>query len=144
MKRCYLDTNLLLYFNNPNSPFYQQAGSILAKLINNNWQLFLSPLTLDEYFHNTLRFTNLPKEKAMKTLKKSLNKLIKLPNIQLINPSTILGTHKKVLNFMIKYQLRSRDAYHLLIMIENKIKYLATFDNDFDKIFEKGSIKKFI
>lgn len=54
MKTCYLDANLLLYFNNLDSPFHLQADSVLAKLINNSWQLFLSPLVLDEYFHNTL------------------------------------------------------------------------------------------
>lgn len=45
---------------------------------------------------------------------------------------------------MYKYNLRSRDAYHLFIMVENKVKFFATFDADFDKVFTKGKVKKFI
>lgn len=143
MKRCYLDANLLLYFNNLDSPFHHQADSVLAKLVDNDWQLFLSPLVLDEYFHNTLRFTKLSKVEASKVLKKSFNKIIKLPNISLVNPSQDLKTQVKVLNIMGRYSLRARDAYHLFIMKENKIEYFATFDNDFKIVFDEGSIRKF-
>lgn len=143
MKRCYLDANLLLYFNNPDSPFHSQADSILSRLVREAEQLFLSPLTLDEYFHNTLRFTKLSRKEALKVLIKSFNKIVKLPNIYLINPNQNLNTHKRVLNFMAKYQLRARDAYHLFIMMDNKVKFLATFDNDFNRVFEGGRIKKF-
>ena len=143
MKKCYLDANLLLYFNNFNSPFHSQADSILSKLINDGWQLFLSPLILDEYFHNSLRFARLPRQVTLRVLKKSFNRLIKLPNIQLINPSQNLNSQRKVLNFMVRHQLRSRDAYHIFIMKENKIKFLATFDSDFERVFQKGLIKKF-
>lgn len=144
MKTCYLDANALLYFNNPASSFHSQADLIFAKLIDGSWQIFLSSLVLDEYFHNTLRFTKLPKKEALKILKKSFSKIIKLPNIHLINPSHNLNKQGQVLKFMAKYQLRARDAYHLFIMKENKIKYLATFDTDFEEIFEKGVIKKFV
>lgn len=133
----------MLYFNNFDSPFHSQADLILSKLINDAWQLFLSPLTLDEYFHNTLRFTKLHKEEALKILVRSFDKIIKLPGIQLINPSQNLNLQRQVLSFMIKYQLRSRDAYHLFIMLENKVKFLATFDSDFDEVFKAGRIKKF-
>lgn len=143
MKTCYLDANLLLYFNNPDSSFYSQADLILSKLINDAWQLFLSPLVLDEYFHNTLRFTKLPRGEALKVLIKSFNKIIKLPNIFLVNPTQDLKTQIKVLKLMITYQLRARDAYHLFIMKENKIKYFATFDHDFDSVFRKGLVRKF-
>lgn len=143
MKKCYLDANLLLYFHNFDSPFHSQADLVLSKLVNSAWQLFLSSLTLDEYFHNALRFTRLPKIEALKILNKSFTKIIKLPNIQLINPSQDINMHKRVLNFMVRYQLRSRDAYHLFIMKENKIEYIATFDHDFDKVFEEGRIEKF-
>jgi len=37
---------------------------------------------------------------------------------------------------MEKYDLCPRDAYHLLTMIYNKIDSFATFDTDFNKVFE--------
>lgn len=143
MKTCYLDANLLLYFNSLDSPFHSQADLILSKLINDSWQLFLSSLVLDEYFHNTLRFTKLSRKEALAVLTESFNKIIKLPNIRLINSGQNINMQRKVLSFMAKYGLRPRDAYHLFIMLENKVKYLATFDNDFDLCFEKGLVSKF-
>lgn len=144
MKTCYLDANLLLYFNNPDSPFHSQAGLIFRELVNDSWKLYLSPLVLDEYFHNTLRFTKLSRKEALQVLTKSFNKIIKLPNIRLINSGRNITMQRKVLSLMAKYGLRARDAYHLFILKENKIKYLATFDDDFKAVFERGSIKKFV
>ena len=41
----------------------------------------------------------------------------------------------KVINYMQKYHLKPRDAYHLLTIMENNIDGFATFDNDFNKVF---------
>lgn len=97
--------------------------------------MFISSLVLDEYFHNMIRFSKGSKQEAFLDLKNSFNKIIKMPNLNLVNPSSILTDQRKVINLMIKYKLRARDAYHLFIMKENKIKYLATSDNDFEEIF---------
>lgn len=143
MKKCYLDTNLLLYYSDTESPFYSQATELVSRLLIQQWKLFISPLTLDEYFHNMIRFSRVSKDESFQNLKVSFNRIVKLPGIELINPSALINRQGKVINLMIKHQLRSRDAYHLFIMRENKIKYFATFDNDFEEIFKRGIIKKF-
>lgn len=143
MKKCYLDTNLLLYYSDSESSFYDQASVTISQLINQGWRLFVSSLTLDEYFHNMIRFSRVSRQEAFKDLKRSFKRITKLPNLDLVNPATRLVQQSKVISLMIKYQLKSRDAYHLFTMKENKIKYMATFDHDFDKIFEEGRIKKF-
>lgn len=144
MKKCYLDTNLLLYYSNPESLFFDQALAIISQLLSQGWTLLISSLTLDEYFHNMIRFSRVSREEAFKDLKRSFKKIVKLPNIDLVNPTPQLAKQGKVISLMIKYQLRSRDAYHLFIMRENKIKYFATFDNDFEEVFKKILLKKFI
>lgn len=143
MKRCYLDANLLLYYSNPDSLSYNQAVAIIAQLLSEGWKLYLSPLTLDEYFHNMIRFSRVSRQEAFKDLKRSFGRIIKLPGFELISVNLILKGQQKVINLMARYQLRTRDAYHLFIMLENKVKFLATFDSDFDKLFEEERIKKF-
>lgn len=69
--------------------------------------------------------------------------LIKLPNVKFVTTFAHLKRHIKVLSLMEKFNLKTRDAYHLFIMLENKIKYFATFDSDFDMVFQKGLIKQF-
>lgn len=143
MKKCYLDTNLLLYYSDPDSVSFDHATKIIEKLVGQGWELYLSPLTLDEYFHNMIRFSRVSRSEALTDLRRSFSRIIRLPKIQLISPNLELKKQQKVLNFMSKYQLRARDAYHLFIMLENKVKFMATFDTDFDEVFKFGKIKKF-
>ena len=144
MKICYLDANLLVYIGNTNSPFHKKSLDAIIKLTDDRYELVLSSLSLDEYFHTSLRFSQDSRQVAFKSLTRAYKKLLKLPNIRLINPPLEAKKHLKALNFMEKFNLHSRDAYHLFIMVGNKVKYLATFDSDFEKVFEKGLIKQFI
>lgn len=143
MKKCYLDANLLIYYSDIDSPFYPRATDLVSQLLINKWQLFISPLVIDEYFHNMIRFSRISRKEAIKNLKVSFGKINRLPGIELINPKTLIKEQAKVLNLMDKYNLRARDAYHLFTMKVNKIKYFATFDSDFDKVFAAGILRKF-
>lgn len=143
MKRCYLDSNIVLSFIDSSAQFHNQSKQILTKLVAESWEINLSALVLDECFHNSLRFSKKSRQIAIKQLKFRYRKFIKLPNIKLVVQLPQLKKHTAVLNLMAKYNLRARDAYHLFIMKENRIKYLATFDNDFDSVFKKGLVKKF-
>ena len=49
----------------------------------------------------------------------------------------------EIMRLMRKYNLKPRDAYHLLTMLENEIEYIATYDKDFDKVIKSGIIKKY-
>ena len=104
MKICYLDANLLTFLGNENSPFHQKALDIINSLIKQGYQLVCSSLTLDEYFHTVLRFSEDPRNLAIKNLKKEYRKLIKL-NIKLINPTLDEKKHLKVIDLIAKYNL---------------------------------------
>lgn len=142
MKICYLDANLLAFLGNENSPFHQKALDIIDRLIKQDYKLVLSSLTLDEYFHTVIRFSQDPKAETYQNLKKAYGKLLKL-NIKLVNPSLEEKKHLKVIDLIAKYNLHPRDAYHLFIILENKVKFMATFDSDFDEIFKTEKIRKF-
>ncbi|MBI4036207.1 type II toxin-antitoxin system VapC family toxin [Candidatus Daviesbacteria bacterium] len=143
MKKCYLDTNILLYFTNPSAELHEKTVELISSLLLQNWALFISALVLDEYFHNALRFSQFPKKEALQDLKKGFGKIKKLKNINLVHSTLELKKQTKVLKLMEKYQLRARDAYHLFMMRENQIKYFATFDNDFETVFKKRLVRKF-
>lgn len=143
MKKCYLDANTLFYWQDSASPSNQDAKEIIEKLIGGRYQLFVSPLVLDEFIHNSVRFSGKRIIEIKKSLSISLRKIFSLPRLQLVNPPLLPKAHFKVIYLMAKYNLHARDAYHLFILKENKIKYLATFDRDFEEIFTKGILKKF-
>lgn len=143
MKICYLDANLLAYYSNKNSPFHQKVRQLLKKLTAEEYELALSSLCLDEYIHTSLRFSEESKQNSLASLKKTLRKIFKLPKLRLINAPLETKKHLKVVNLIAKYNFQPRDAYHLFIMLENKIKNFATFDNDFKKAFDSGVVKKF-
>lgn len=142
-KSCYLDANLLVYLHDRNSPFYLEAKLLIEKLFQQKYELIISSLVLDEYEHAILRSSTATKSEIIRRLKISTRKIFKLPTLKLVNPPLEPKRHLKVINFMAKYNLHPRDAYHLFIILENKIKYFATFDGDFDEVFKSGKLKRF-
>lgn len=143
MKNCYVDANLLVYFKDLESPSHAGTRLILKKLIDQNYQIVISSLVLDEFLYATLHLTYPIGSDKLTNLKLGLQTILKLSDIKLANPPMEPKKHLKVINLMDEFNLLPRDAYHLFIMLENKIKYFATFDKDFDKVFQKGLIKKF-
>lgn len=142
IKSCYLDANLLVYYQDKSSPFHKQTKLIFEKLFLEKVEIILSSLSLDEYEYTIFR-SGVSKSELMVILKKGLRKILKIPGVKLINPPVELKKHLKVLKLMQVYNLKPRDAYHLFMMLENKVRFLATFDDDFKTVFKKGRIKKF-
>jgi len=141
---CYLDSNILIYYQDQESPFYQQTQEMISRLIKGGSLLVISPLVLDEYIYNAFASSGKTNKEKIKTIKLSLGAILKLPGMKIVNPPLEFGKQLEVLSLMEKFTLQPRDAYHLLIALENKIKYLATFDHDFEEVFAKGIIKNFL
>ncbi len=140
---CYLDSNILIYYQDRGSPFYQQTQEMIGRLVKDGLSLVISPLVLDEYIYNTFASSDKTSKEKMQVIKLSLEEILKLPGLKVINPPLEKSKQFEVLRIMEKFSLKPRDAYHLLIALENKIKYLATFDHDFEGVFKKGILKKF-
>lgn len=137
MQKCYLDSNFLVYIKNENSPYFQRASSLICELISKEVVLYISPLALDEFLHSFLMELRQKNYIDIYSgLQKALDSILKLPKLCLINPPVEIEAQKRIVGLMKKYQLRARDAYHLLTMVYNKIDSFATFDSDFKKVFE--------
>lgn len=146
MKKCYLDTNVLLCYKNEDSPLLLESKRIIKNLLDKSFIICVSPLILDEFLHS-LQFITLRKKKIRNIyplLKEILQDILKLPRLEIVNPPKTKTGQIKAVSMMENYNLRPRDAYHLLTMLENKIDIFATFDNDFRKVFKKGILKKVI
>lgn len=136
-KTCYVDANVLVYYKNESSPFHTQTISLIEDLVRKGFTIFISPLTLDEYLHVFLLYTRQKKEQNLKDfLGNYLRSILEIPRLKIINSPDDKLSQFHIVEFMDEYFLRPRDAYHLLIMKTNKLKYFATFDNDFKKVFE--------
>lgn len=143
MRKCYVDASIFVNFYDTASPFHTQTQNCIQLLIEKCFQISFSSLVLDEYLHAIRRFSGYPQESMEIALHEGLKRIFFLPRIKLVHTPKNLQEHSQVIDFMRKYSLRPRDAYHLLIMKHNKIQHFATFDHDFEKVFEKGTLKKF-
>lgn len=142
MKKCYLDANVLICYKNEDSPLFKKAKKLITTLIKHPYKIYISPLVLDEFLH-PIKFI-LEKKKSKRIypiLRKTLKDILNLPNLDIVNPPLEKTAQVKTISLMKKFNLRPRDAYHLLIMQENSIRSFATFDNDFKDVFKKRVIK---
>ena len=143
LNKCYLDANVLICFKNEDSQLFEKAIDLLQYLVDTGYMLYISPLVIDEFLYPMKFVLERKKEKdTISLLKKSLEDILKLPRLKIVNPPEDLSSQLKVISLMKKFKLQPRDAYHLIIMLSHKIEYFATFDKDFEIVFEKGIVKR--
>ncbi len=138
MNKCFLDSNILIYLKDDSSANHLKTVKSVRNLIKNRTRLFISPLCLDETIHS---FSIIFK-KDFEKVTKVIYELLDIPLLEIVNPPTSINENKRVLSLMKDYNLRPRDAYHLLTMQANNIDGFATFDNDFKKVFASKILQK--
>lgn len=145
MKKCYLDSNVLVYFKDDQSPHFPTATKLLSSLIPEEYELYLSSLTIDEVLHSLLfvyKFKKNLNVEQSERLNEALKSILNLQHIKIVNPSTNKENNLKIIKIMQDFHLGPRDAYHFLTMQENNISEFATFDNDFKQVFAKKLLKQ--
>lgn len=143
--KCYLDSNILIYFLDRKSPYHKKTIDLLAKLEPNTYSLFISPLVIDEFLYAIKRILTLEgiqPEQIFNYLGKAFDTIIVLSNLEIAPLSIDKSINRKVIPLMEQFRLRPRDAYHLLTMQENDIDEFATFDNDFKHVFGGKILKR--
>lgn len=141
MKRCYIDTNVLLEYKTTVQSKISRAEQLIIDLMLEEIEIVISPLIIDEFVYIILKSLE-AKDKRI-VLKVGLLEILSLPNLKIVNPPTTKASQIRVLNYIDKFNMQPRDAYHLLTALHNKADYIATFDKDFDKVFEAKLIKRF-
>jgi predicted nucleic acid-binding protein len=103
---------------------------------------------IDEAVHAIQRTlassTRVGKSKSDAVLEEALEMMLALPDLTIVQPPTSVAKNAKLIELMKKYSLRARDAFHLLTMQEHHISYCATFDADFDRVFDTRLLRKLI
>lgn len=143
-KSCYLDSNILVYLKDISSPHYQKTIKLLQKLEAEKYNIFISPLCLDEFLYINYRyFKKLKAKNFYNQMEALLSSILEIPGIRLLNPPKEREKQIEVIKLMGKFKLAPRDAYHLFIIRENNLKFMATFDQDFNEVFKKSSLNRF-
>lgn len=140
-KKCYLDSNILVSYKLKQSPHHINSIGLLETYMNKNFQFYISPLVLDEFLYSLIKSSQLYKHSVdFNLLDKGLKDILAIPNLEIITPPIIKEDQLKIIYYMRQFNLRPRDAYHLLTMLSNNVSYFATFDNDFEDIFKKNVV----
>lgn len=140
MNKVYLDSNVLIAWQIVGHPFNHLAQRLLKKLLNHKLIFCLSPLTIDEYLYAILKYQKanlIPKEISPQQSLKAIAKI----NPFYVNLQWDQSAFFSIYPLIEKYRLRPRDGFHLKIIQDNKIDYLASFDNDFKKVIKEGLVK---
>ena len=143
MKKCYLDSNFLIYFKDENAPQHNLVVDKMAKLAEEGTSFFVSQLVIDEFIYVLKNYPGLKKDKNIfQILKTILQQILEIPFLMVVNPPTDTNSQVKTIDLMEKYNLSPRDAYHLLTMMSQDIEILATFDNHFKSVFAEKIVEE--
>lgn len=140
MKKCYLDSNVLVYLKFEPLKLHSKAERVIVSCD----YLFISSLTIDEFIHSLrffLRRDKYQEEEIIRLLEQALDSILALENLTIINSPSDKASNRSIIKLMKEFHLGPRDAYHLLIMKENNIKNFATFDTDFRYVFHENMLK---
>lgn len=142
MNTCYLDSNILVYLKDDLSPHKEKTIRILARLLEKGSQLFISPLVLDEFIYAfKYGLERRHSKDVYGDLKRAISEILDIPSMNIVCPPVDITHQLEVINYMKKYKLSPRDAYHLLTIKSNKIDAFATFDSNFAKVFADKTVK---
>ncbi len=140
MIKCYLDSNILIYFKDETSPLHSKALLGLEQLIDVEAEFIISPLVMDEFIYvmSYLVKKNQQEASVLRSLTLSIQEI---PNLDMVATPPHFSLINDVLSFIEDYGLRSRDAFHLATMLHHKCTYFFTFDTDFVTVFEAKVVK---
>lgn len=124
--KIYLDANFFVFASFDSTPKGDAARKTLHEIISGKRKAVTSTLCLDEVLW--VLFKNGNKEKIRATLQD----IYQLPNLEIVSGSALVPM--RAVDFMEKYGLKPRDAFHAAVMHEENISIIATDDADFDKI----------
>jgi predicted nucleic acid-binding protein len=131
----YVDTSFFIATQITNHPFHNEAVSILKKYI--NCPFYFSLLTLDEIVFTLLNH----RFKSFEIVDIITKKIVSIKNTRLIAYQNNLKQIREYMDFWKDASLSPRDAMHVFLMKQNKIKTIATFDADFKRNRKKLGIE---
>lgn len=146
--RVYLDANFLIAYFVPGHSDYQGAVRLFARLLSRKNKLYISPLAVDETWHGMVRQmktqigSTQPHAAFYSQLKTVLDQILASDDIEIVQFENDLEEGiKQALENLHRYTLKPRDAFHLAIMMDLDIKFIATNDPSFIRLPPEAQTK---
>lgn len=142
MNKCFIDANVLIYYKTEEDQKHKESVFLIADLVKKETELCISSLVVDEFVHALIKIAEIKKKKKAIVVKKALTDILELPLLTIVETPNTKEELGKITEVMEVFGLKPRDAIHLMTMIKNKIFYLASFDQNFEKAYKTGVIKR--
>lgn len=143
---CYLDSNVLISYLDAKAEFHQPAADLMLDLIHQGAKMMISPLVLDEVFYvvqHQLKMRLENESELWSILNQQLEVILGFADLEVVVTPATANFQRQALAAMKNYKLAPRDAYHLCTAQHHSATHIATFDHDFDPIFNSGEIDQF-
>ena len=132
MSDVFVDANVIVYYQDTTSPFCQRATEVLESLIDEGHRGIITPWVINEIHYLYLR------AKGQEKAKKVIESMLKIPSLELVDMSLSIQDIKGVIAMAAKYRLKTFDAFHAYYCKRLKIKEIASFDRDFERVAGLG------
>ncbi len=129
----YLDANFFIFALFDTTTKGRNARKIQKKIIEGEIRAVTSALTLDEIMWV------LVKNRKEHLMEEVIKDIYAMPNLEIKEVSPLIPI--EALSFIKKYSLTPRDAFHIAIMKELRVKRIISDDKDFDRVREIKRIK---
>ena len=129
----YLDTNFFIFALLDRTKKGDKAREIQKGILEGKNFAFTSPLAMDEVMWVLLR------NNKQHLIRKTIEDIYAMPNLNVREVPSL--TPLIALEFMEKYKLKPRDAFHVAIMEHFRLKEIVSDDSDFDRVKEIKRIK---
>lgn len=127
INKIFADTNIFIrLYLQDNPKLSPMAKEIVSACESGKFVLVICPVTILEIVWLLLSFYKTPKEKILLFLEE----ILQISNIEIVNRTTI----EKTISLYESRNIDITDAYWIVIMEQEKIKKIFSFDHDFDKI----------
>lgn len=140
-KCVFLDTNFLVATQVEKHEFFQKTKELRRIFIENEYTLYISPLILDEFWYvliglwkASLATRGASSATLYKQLKRATQNVLNFRNLILLDLNLNKAEIIKTIEIMDAYKLRPRDSIIVMLMKKSKIKQIASFDKDFEKV----------
>ena len=137
----YLDANFLASYFISNHEKNNISTKKMAEILASNSEIDISTLTMDETWwviFKHLKTNSEPFSDFYEDYKKVFSKLKSISECVFIQFSDLENGISLALDYINKFNLRPRDAFHFAIIDEQKLDCIVTFDTYFNSIRNKS------
>jgi len=137
-KLVFLDTSFLIASQVSKHEFFERTKYLRRNFLLKQYKICTSSIVFDEFWYVLLGIlkTQLGNDRntIYNLIQKATENVLSMDGLNLINIDLNQKGLLSVLKIMYRFKLRPRDAIIIKLMKNAKIKHIASFDKDFDKI----------